>query len=69
MRVDLELNDDDLDLLREIQESNKGEPSTIALGQSLLHWHYIAASSHGQSLEKVDVWRRETAGKLEGSEA
>lgn len=37
MRVDLELNDDDLDLLREIQESNKGEPSTIALGQSLLH--------------------------------
>jgi len=46
---DLELNDDDLDLLREIQESNK------------------AASSHGQSLEKVDIWRRETAG--EGPEA
>jgi len=46
---DLELNADDLDVLREIQESNR------------------AASSHGQSLEMVDIWRRETAGK--GSEA
>jgi len=36
---DLELNNDDLDVLREIEESNR------------------AASSHGQSLEQVEMWR------------
>jgi hypothetical protein len=55
--VDLDLNNDDLDFLREIQESNRGEQHSIFQLDSSLLIHFLAASSHGQleSVEQVDV--------------
>ena len=51
--IDLELNDDDLDVLREITEVS----STVNFGSTPRHRHFIATSSHGQSLEQVEMWR------------
>ena len=55
--VDLALDNDDLDVLRDIEESNRANMAkygwTLRYWQ---YWHFIAASTQGQSLEQVEIW-------------